>query len=625
MDMRGCRNHAGNAITYIKRRMRLSHPFYRFPFRFDVQRLVQEVSAFPPEAWLRHPSDLKGNSFLPLTATRGDAFDDFDPPILPTRWLDQSPYLRQVLAQFRTLIGRTRLMRLEPGDGVPLHVDNQQYWRRHTRVHVPIVTHPDVQFHCDDRVVHMAAGEAWTFDNRRLHKVVNETPVRRIHLTMDTYGSTEFWRMATPLGSPAKPSVQPVPFRPGVQPELLYESYVGEPVMSAAEVDLELSEIVADAAAFANDPAAMTQLLAFTDQLREEWRTIWYLKGPSEGLPHFIALAGWARQALAGLPPSLKVSSSGSVLTPVLGETIAALVRQPPQSSQPRAPQFERPIFIVAAPRSGSTWLYEMLSKNLALKTLGGEGHQHVESIGPLSPRQRNFDSNRLTAGDARPDIAAQLRANYLATMLDAAGNPVREQDLATIRFLEKTPKNALRIPFLKSVFPDACFIFLHRAPRANISAIMDAWRSGGFVTYPGLPGWQGLPWSLLLIPGWRDLIGAPLQQIALRQWRDTNATIMSDLEALPRADWISVDYDALKDDTEGTLRRLCDFAGIPFGDAMRHAVANRTQLSRHTITPPDPQKWRRNAPEIEPLLAQAQGVASRLADLALAAGSATV
>lgn len=596
-----------------KSRMRLSHPFYRFPFRFDVQRLVQEVSAFPDDAWRRHPSDLKGNSFLPLTATRGDAFDAFDPPIQPTPYLDQSPYLRQVLAEFRTLIGRARLMRLEPGDGVPTHVDNQQYWRRHTRVHVPIVTHPDVQFHCDGTAVHMAAGEAWTFDNRRQHKVVNETPVRRIHLTMDTYGSTEFWRMATPLGGPA-PVFRPVPFRPGLQPELLYESYVGAPVMSAAEVDLEVGEIVADAAAFANDPSAMKALLAFTDQLRDEWRTIWYLKGPSEGLPHFAALADWARQNVALLPPSLKIASSASPLIPALSETVAALVRKP-QPAFVQTTQFERPVFIVAAPRSGSTWLFEMLAQNLALSTLGGEGHQHVESIDSLSPRQRNFESNRLTAEDARPDIAAQLRANYLATMRDAAGNLLREQAQMpqAIRFLEKTPKNALRIPFLKRVFPDARFIFLHRAPRANISAIMDAWRSGGFVTYPGLPGWQGLPWSLLLIPGWRALIGAPLQKIAMRQWRDTNDIILTDLAALPRSDWTSVDYDALKDDTEGTLRRLCDFAGIPFGDAMRHAVANRGRVSRHTITPPDAQKWRRNAAEIEPLLAEAHSVISGL------------
>jgi Sulfotransferase family/Aspartyl/Asparaginyl beta-hydroxylase len=602
--------------------MKLDHPFYKFPFRFDATRMAQEISAIPDDAWRRHPNDLQGNSFLPLTATRGDAFDDFDPPIKPTPWLDQSLYLRQVLAEFRTLIGRTRLMRLDPGEGVPVHTDNQQYWRRHTRVHVPVVTHPDVKFYCESSVVHMAAGEAWTFDNRRLHKVVNETPVRRIHLTMDTFGSTEFWRMAIPLGA-AMPAPHPVPFRPGVRADLLYESYVGEPVMSAAEVDLELGDIVADAAAFANDPAAMQLLQTFTGELRNEWRTIWHLKGPADGLPHFIALADWARKKLSFLSPSLKIASSGTIVMPVLKETIDALVRRPqvPQTFSIQRARFDRPCFIVAAPRSGSTWLYEMLAQNLALKTLGGEGHHHVESIATLSPRHRNFDSNRLIAEDAAPDIATQLRANYLMEMRDAAGNLLvaQAEAPAVVRFLEKTPKNALRIPFLKSVFPDARFIFLHRSPRANISAIMDAWRSGGFVTYPGLPGWKGLPWSLLLIPGWRSLIGAPLPQIAMRQWRDTNATILSDLAALRGADWTAVDYDQLRDNTGATIERVCAFMDIPFGDAMRHAVANSGRLSRHTITPPDPQKWRRNAAEIEPMLGETQGVARQLAGIGMA------
>ena len=47
------------------------------------------------------------------------------------------------------------------------------------------------------------------------------------------------------------------------------------------------------------------------------------------------------------------------------------------------------------------------------------------------------------------------------------------------LRFLEKTPKNALRVPFFARIFPDARFIFLWRDPRENIASIMQAWRPG--------------------------------------------------------------------------------------------------------------------------------------------------
>src|SRR3546814_9998708 len=77
---------------------------------------------------------------------------------------------------------------------------------------------------------------------------------------------------------------------------------------------------------------------------------------------------------------------------------------------------------------------------------------------------------------------------------------------------LEKTPKNALRIPLLRKVFPDARFIYLHRDPRQVLGSMLDGWQSGGFRMYSTLPGWQGPAWSFLLVPGWRELSGKPLE-----------------------------------------------------------------------------------------------------------------
>ena len=82
---------------------------------------------------------------------------------------------------------------------------------------------------------------------------------------------------------------------------------------------------------------------------------------------------------------------------------------------------------------------------------------------------------------------------------------------------LEKTPKNALRVPFLDACFPDAIFIYLYRDPRETLGSMMEAWLSGAFQTYPELPGWEGPPWSLLLVPGWRELIGTPLPELSSR------------------------------------------------------------------------------------------------------------
>ncbi len=144
----------------------------------------------------------------------------------------------------------------------------------------------------------------------------------------------------------------------------------------------------------------------------------------------------------------------------------------------------------------------------------------------------------------------------------------------------------------------------------------MEAWRSGNFVTYPALPGWTGLPWSMLLIPGWRELIGAGLEQIAMRQWRDANEIILDDLSALPAADWCVVRYEDLQHDIEASLKRLCAFADVPFGDGMQKAIQESRKPSRYTLSQPDPQKWRKNEPAVTSVMDHARGTAERLSGL---------
>lgn len=613
--------------------MHLPHEFYRFPFRFDVDRLRAEVEAFPEEAWQRHPQAFKGNSALPLITTNGATGDAFDPPMRPTEYLRQSRYIQQVLAKFQTLLGRARLMRLEPGDGVPMHFDSHYYWRSHTRVHIPIVTHPEVRFQCGDASVHMAAGEAWTFDNWRMHTVINERTTRRIHLTFDTYGSAAFWAMVRPLGQEGLAHL--VPYQEGLEPQLAFETYVSDPVMSPGELDFELSRIVDDIAAVAgNDRAEVARVQALTLGLRHEWRVIWHAHGPTElGVPYFRRLMQRVSQEISAIPPSITMASNGRPVLEALASVLAAMVvqqqaqasvaesavRKPVSVPAVTAPRFDRPVFIVSAPRSGSTLLFEMLAVNDAFWTLGGEGHGHVETISALSPLSRNLDSNRLTAADATPDVRTQLLTNFAMNLRTEDGKLWRGMDGAApqlVRFLEKTPKNALRIPFFKAIFPGAKFIYLHREAKANISAIIEAWRSGRFVTYRELRGWMGPPWSMLLIPGWRDLSGADVAEVAMRQWRDTNETIMKDLAALPDGDWCCVRYEDVVSDPAATLARLCTFADVPFGERLRVLARNPLRPSRYTLTPPDPEKWRKNEGAMKPFLPAAQATVDKLATL---------
>jgi hypothetical protein len=259
-------------------------------------------------------------------------------------------------------------------------------------------------------------------------------------------------------------------------------------------------------------------------------------------------------------------------------------------------PLFDRPVFIVSPPRSGSTLLFETLARAPRLFTIGDESHQLIEGVPRLSPESRGFDSNRLLAEDATPAVAAALRQRFYEALRDRDGRP--PQPGPRVRMLEKTPKNSLRVAFLARIFPEAHFIYLYRDPRQVLSSMIEAWTSGRFRTYPHLPGWTGAAWSLLLVPGWHELIGRPLHEIVAAQWTVTTRLLLDDLQALPVERCTLARYDALLTDPAAEIARLCAATALDWDEA---ELALR--LSKYTLSPPDADKWRRHAAEIESVL----------------------
>ncbi|MEP4891104.1 MAG: sulfotransferase [Aliiglaciecola sp.] len=252
-----------------------------------------------------------------------------------------------------------------------------------------------------------------------------------------------------------------------------------------------------------------------------------------------------------------------------------------------------QPIIILSAPRAGSTLLFETLAKHPELWTVGGESHHIIEHIPALSTVARGYVSNRLDQSDADESTVATLRNRFYQGALKAKGL-VHTDTNPQIRLLEKTPKNALRIPFLLSVFPDAKFIYLVRDPRENISSIMDGWRSGRFVTYPEITAADSR-WSFLLPDGWQDYKSASRAAVARFQWQSANDAILNALGSLPASQYEVVCYQDLVAQPMGVINRLTDFAHLSaFTENLQHLP-----LSRYTLSPPNKNKWKQNEREV--------------------------
>jgi len=259
---------------------------------------------------------------------------------------------------------------------------------------------------------------------------------------------------------------------------------------------------------------------------------------------------------------------------------------------------FDRPVIILAAPRSGSTLLFESLSQSRDLWTIGGESHGLFESIHRFNPTMGYCDSNALFADDATPAIIKQIRLWFFQRLQDAQGRSFHDfsGSLNTRpRLLEKTPKNALRVSLLNAIFPDALFVYLYRNPRENISSMMDAWESERFVTYRSLPG-RDSSWSLLLPPGWQSHNESALAEITAFQWKSANMAILQELGKLDRRRWIAVSYGQQIRQTVETIQKICGFCDVS-PDGILNSMSNgHTQLSRYTLTPPEKNKWHKNA-----------------------------
>ena len=603
--------------------MKLPVPFIQLPLTYDVERLAAEIAAFDESLWRAHPDGIPGNSALPLVAVDGDAArgDALQGPMRPTPALERSPYLRQVLGSMQTVLGRIRLMRLSGRSEVSQHVDTNHYWNERVRVHVPILTQPTVRFFCGDAEVNMGEGECWIFDTWRMHRVLNDAELPRVHLVVDTVGSPAFWNLVNAGRPHAAPKAgwQPhfVAAQAGIEPELAFESVNLMTPMSFWEVRGHIQFLLGEAQQHPRMPAIVEISSAFV----REWQALWYRHGDAEtGQADYARLLdaylGQIFQLGGDVPLQNGVSMAAAV-SGLLGRAarrpkIAASTEENSRSSAlsagaaaPRKVSFERPVFIVSPPRSGSTLLFETLALGPDVYSIGGESHGVIEGIGGLDVPGRGYDSNRLVAADATPAIAAELRKRYASRLFNRDRQPPAAE---AVRMLEKTPKNALRIPFLLETFPDARFVYLYRDPRQVLASMLEAWESGGFRTYPDLPGWSGLPWSLLLIPGWRELIGKSLAEIVAAQWATTTRTILDDLAGLPSDRICVARYDALLADPTTEIARINAAMDLRWDRPLDRSLP----LANHTVSQPHADKWRKREGEIMPVLAKISDLVAR-------------
>jgi len=210
------------------------------------------------------------------------------------------------------------------------------------------------------------------------------------------------------------------------------------------------------------------------------------------------------------------------------------------------------PVFVVGAARSGTTWLYDILTCHPlvagAYETWLFTDNQGVGSL--LGPAHFPPGHSGLGRTISR-DLVLRAVHDMVSTLL---AQPLGENH----RFLvEKSPSHVFSMPLILELLPSARFVHVLRDGRdvaVSVRAAAKAWA-----------------------PRWRKSFGRSIRASA-SAWKETIRCAWRDGGILGDA-LLEVRYEALKADPVSGIARVLDHCQIPWDQALVDHIAARTDF----------------------------------------------
>jgi tetratricopeptide (TPR) repeat protein len=235
------------------------------------------------------------------------------------------------------------------------------------------------------------------------------------------------------------------------------------------------------------------------------------------------------------------------------------------------------PIFIVGMPRAGSTLVEQILSSHSSV-----EGTMELPDIMALAARL----GGKRPRGEKSvyPEILAGLSAEECRTLGDEYLEQTRiQRKTSKPFFIDKMPNNFLHIGAIRLILPRARIIDARRHPLACcFSNFKQHFAQGQRYTYS-------------------------LEHLG-RYYRDY-VELMAHFDAVAPGVVHRVIYENMVSDTEGEVRRLLEFCGLPFEPATLKFYENdravrtaSSQQVRQPIYREGIDQWRNFEPWLEPL-----------------------
>ena len=102
------------------------------------------------------------------------------------------PILDNIVSDIKNFYGYENLKltnviftELRKGGIIPEHIDEGKMLTSNHRIHIPIISHPDVKFVLDHKDYYLEPGHGYEINNQIIHEVRNESDIDRVHMIID--------------------------------------------------------------------------------------------------------------------------------------------------------------------------------------------------------------------------------------------------------------------------------------------------------------------------------------------------------------------------------------------------------------------------------------------------------
>lgn len=165
----------------------------KFDISYDVNKLEQELQIALNSNWINHfntkdyEGDWKSISLRSASGATSDIYANYtNEPFKDTPLLEELPYIKSILADWKCEKETVRFLALYPGSEIKPHKDpGCSYDDGNFRLHIPILTNNEVDFIVENENHKLEPGTCWYMDFSKEHSVNNKGKTVRIHLVLD--------------------------------------------------------------------------------------------------------------------------------------------------------------------------------------------------------------------------------------------------------------------------------------------------------------------------------------------------------------------------------------------------------------------------------------------------------